>query len=189
MYAQVIVDISNDAVDRVFDYIALPNTQIGMRVKVPFANRAVLGYVIGLNKTSSVEQSKIKSIISNLESVPKLKPEILQVVKFMAGHFFLRLSDCIKVALPSCVRLDTQKEQNFYLISLFGDLESAINVVGKKAKNQLAALAYLSEQGDTNFSKLVELFGRQSINALIQKGLVNKTPIRKFRMPEVTNKQ
>ncbi len=189
MYAQVIVDISNDAVDRVFDYIALPDTQVGMRVKVPFANRSVLGYVIGLNETSSVEPSKIKSIISNLESVPKLKPDILQVCKFMAGHFFLRLSDCIKVALPSCVRLDTQKEQNFYLISLCSDLETAINVVGKKAKNQLAALAYLSEQGDTNFSKLVELFGRQSINALIQKGLVNKTAIRKFRLPEVSDKK
>ena len=88
MYAQVIVDISNDAVDRVFDYIALPDTKIGMRVKVPFANRAVLGYVIGLNETTSVDKSKIKSIISNLESVPKLKPEILELSKFMAGHFF-----------------------------------------------------------------------------------------------------
>ena len=48
MYAQVIVDISNDAVDRVFDYVALPDTQVGMRVSVPFANRIVLGYVIAL---------------------------------------------------------------------------------------------------------------------------------------------
>ena len=56
MYAQVIVDISNDAVDRCFDYVALPNTEIGMRVKVPFANRAVLGYVIGLNETTNVDK-------------------------------------------------------------------------------------------------------------------------------------
>ena len=189
MYAQVIVDISNDAVDRVFDYIALPNTQIGMRVKVPFAHRSVMGYVIGISETTEVDQSKIKSIIENLESVPKLKPEILKVALFLAEHFFLRLSDCIKLVLPSCVRLDTQKEQNFYMISLIADLETAINIVGKKAKNQLAAVAYLSEQGDTNFSKLVELFGRTSINALIQKGLVNKTAIRKFRMSEVSDKK
>ena len=71
MYAQVIVDISNDAVDRVFDYIALPDTQVGMRVKVPFANRSVLGYVIGLNETSSVESSKIKSIIQNSNEIYK----------------------------------------------------------------------------------------------------------------------
>ena len=64
MYAQVIVDISNDAVDRVFDYVALKDTQIGMRVKVPFANRAVLGYVIGLTETTQLDVSKIKTIIS-----------------------------------------------------------------------------------------------------------------------------
>ena len=187
MYAQVIVDISNDAVDRVFDYIALPDTQIGMRVRVPFANRTVLGYVIGLSEDSTFEKSKIKSIISNLESVPKLKPEILELSKFLARHFFLRLSDCIKLVLPSCVRLDSQKEQNLYLLSLIYDLDTAINIIGKKAKNQLSAIAYLNEQGDTQFSKMVDLFGRTSINALIQKGIVAKNPIRKFRSPEVTN--
>lgn len=186
MYAQVIVDISNDAVDRVFDYHALPNTQIGMRVRVPFANRAVLGYVIGLSEETTFDKTKIKSIISNLESVPKLKPEILQVVKFMARHFFLRLNDCIKLVIPSCVRLDTQKEQNAYTLSLVYDIETAINIIGKRAKNQLSAVAYLNEQGDTNISKLVELFGRTSINALIEKGIVNKTSIRKFRLPSAS---
>ena len=78
MYAQVIVDISNDAVDRVFEYTALPDTKIGMRVKVPFAGRTVLGYVIGLSEDTAFDKAKIKSIISNLESVPKLKPEILE---------------------------------------------------------------------------------------------------------------
>ena len=112
MYAQVIVDISNDAVDRVFDYVAKPDTQIGMRVKVPFGARSVLGYVINLSETTNFDKTKVKSIISNLESVPKLKPEILALSKYLAEHFFLRISDAIKLVLPSCVRLDTQKEQN-----------------------------------------------------------------------------
>jgi len=99
MYAQVIVDISNDAVDRVFDYLALPNTQVGMRVSVPFANRVVLGYVIALCDETKFDKSKIKSIISNKESVPKLKPEILQVAKFLAEHFFLRLVNWQSVVL------------------------------------------------------------------------------------------
>ena len=189
MYAQVIVDISNDAVDRVFDYLALPNTQIGMRVRVPFANRAVLGYVIGLSDETTFDKTKIKSIISNLESVPKLKPEILELCKFMARHFFLRLNDCIKLVLPSCVRLDTQKEQNMFMLSLVYDLETAINIIGKRAKNQLSAIAYLEEQGDTNFSKMVELFGRSSVNTLIEKGIVTKNPIRKFRMPCVNSEK
>ena len=96
MFAQVVVDISNDAVDRVFDYVALNDTKVGMRVKVPFAGRTVLGYVIGLSEHTDFDVKKIKSIIKNLESVPKLKPEMLQLCLFLAKHFFLRLSDCIK---------------------------------------------------------------------------------------------
>ena len=185
MYAQVIVDISNDAVDRVFDYIALPDTQVGMRVSVPFANRAVLGYVVALTEDTNVDKTKIKSIISNKESVPKIKPEILELSKFLARHFFLRLSDCIKLVLPSCVRLDSEKELNFFTLTTCYDTDTAISIIGKRAKNQLAAFAYLSEQGEVNYSQMVEMFGRSSVNALIEKGLVNKNIMRKMRAPEV----
>lgn len=185
MYARVIVDISNDAVDRIFDYKALEDTQVGMRVKVPFANRTVMGYVIGLSDTTDVDIKKIKPIIKNLESVPKLKPEIIDLCLFLAKHFFLRLSDCIKLVLPSCVRLDSQKEQNLYMLYLIYDIDNAINILGKRVKNQLSAVAFLSEQGECEFSKMVELFGRSSINALIQKGIVGKRAIRRFRTPSV----
>ncbi len=186
MFARVVVDIANDAVDKIFDYVAIPNTQIGMRVKVPFAHRNVLGYVVDLKETTEVDQTKIKSIIENLESVPKLKPEILKLCSFLAEHFFLRLSDCIKLVLPSCVRLDSQKEQNTYSLSLLKDVESAINIIGKRAKNQVALVSFLSEQGEVDFSKSVELFGRSSVNALIEKGIILKTAKRKMRSPEIS---
>lgn len=185
MYAQVIVDISNDAVDRVFDYLALPDTKVGMRVKVPFANRTVLGYVIGLSDNSSFDTTKIKSIISNLESVPKLKPEILELTKFLSGHFFLRLSDCIKLVLPSCVRLDSQHEQKDFVLMPQIDLDTAINMIGKRAKSQLSAYAFLTEQGEVNSSVLINQFGRSAVNALLDKGLVVRREIRKFRAPSI----
>jgi len=160
-----------------------------MRVKVPFAHRNVLGYVVGLTNQTNVDPSKIKPIIENLESVPKLKPEILNLCSFLSKHFFLRLSDCIKLVLPSCVRLDTQKEQNAYSISLLLDLDTAMNIIGKRAKNQVAVVSFLSENGDADFSKAVEMFGRSSVNALIEKGIVLKTAKRKMRSPTSTIEQ
>ena len=185
MYAKVVVDISNDAVDRVFDYLALPDTKVGMRVSVPFANRAVLGYVVALTEDTNFDKTKIKSIISNKESVPKIKTEILEVSKFLAGHFFLRLSDCIKLVLPSCVRLETQNELTSYTLSTAYDFDTAISIIGKRAKSQLAAFAFISEQGEIEYSKAVEMFNRSAINALVEKGIINKQPKRKMRAPEV----
>lgn len=186
MYAQVIVDIPNDAVDRIFDYLALENTQLGMRVSVPFAGRNVLGYVVGLSDNTNFDKSKIKSINKNLESVPKIKPEIIELCKFMAGHFFLRLSDTIKLALPSCVRLDSQKEQIRYSVSLIIDIDTALLQIGKKAKNQISAVIALNDNGEMEYSKLIDLFGRTSVNALIDKGIIQKIPFRMLRSPEKT---
>lgn len=181
MYAKVIVDISNDAVDRVFDYVALDDTKVGMRVRVPFAGRTVLGYVIGLSEHTDFDKNKIKPIIKNLESVPKLKPEILQLCLFLAKHFFLRLSDCIKLALPSCVRLDIQHEMLEYNLTPLIDIDTAINMIGKRAKNQLALVATLNEQGSLSYQKAIELFGRTSVNTLVEKGIILKIANRKNR--------
>ncbi len=181
MYAKVIVDISNDAVDRVFDYVALDDTKVGMRVRVPFAGRIVLGYVIGLSEHTDFDKNKIKPIIKNLESVPKLKPEILQLCLFLAKHFFLRLSDCIKLALPSCVRLDSQREMLEYNLTPLIDIDTAINMIGKRAKNQLALVATLNEQGSLSYQKAIELFGRTSVNTLVEKGIILKIANRKNR--------
>ena len=185
MFAKVIVDISNDAVDKVFTYQAIPGTKVGMRVRVPFNNRMVLGYVLSLSENTDLDENKIKSIQKNLEVVPKIKPEIVDLCLFLAEHFFLRLNDCIKLVLPSCVRLDTQHEQLSYTLSLNMDLESAVNLIGKRAKSQLSVVAFLSENGESEFSHAVELFGRASINALVEKGIVLKTPRRRMRSPEV----
>lgn len=187
MFAKVVVDVSNDAVDKVFDYVSIDGTRVGMRVKVPFAGRTVLGYVIGLSEESSFDKSKIKSISCNLESVPKLKPEILDLSLFLSRHFFLRLSDCIKLVLPSCVRLDSQKEQWTYSLKPIVDIDSGINIIGKKAKNQLSAFVFLVENGEAEYANLVNMFGRGSVNALVEKGLVEKVSSRRMRRVEAIN--
>ncbi len=185
MFAKVVVDISNDAVDRVFDYLAIEGTEVGMRVRVPFNNRSVLGYVLSLSETSAYDETKIKPIIKNLESVPKIKREIIDLCLYLCEHFFLRMADCIKLALPSCVRLDSEREQTIYNLTLLYDLDSAISLIGKRAKSQLSAVAFLAENGECNYTKMVELFSRSAINALVEKGIVAKNPLRKMRAPSV----
>ena len=61
MYAQVIVDITHEKLDKVFEY-HIPSeletqVQVGMEVVVPFGkgNREMNGYVIGLSETCEYE--------------------------------------------------------------------------------------------------------------------------------------
>ena len=185
MYAKVVVDISNDAVDRVFTYLAKDDTKIGMRVRVPFGGRNVLGYVISLSKTTDYDTSKIKPIIKNLESVPKIKREMIDLCEFLCEHFFLRMADAIKLVLPSCVRLDSEHEQIAYVLTSIYDLDTAISLIGPRAKSQLSAVAYLNAQVECDYTKMVEMFSRSAINALVDKGIIAKNPIRRMRAPTV----
>ena len=76
MYAQVIVDIASESVDRVFTYRVPEGMNIvrGMRVSVPFGPRSAEGYVLGLSDTAQLDESRIKAIRQPLEDYPALLP-------------------------------------------------------------------------------------------------------------------
>ena len=68
MYADIIVDISHEKLDRSFQYrVPLEmedEIQVGMVVTIPFGNgnHERKGYVIGLSKEPELDPSKIKPL-------------------------------------------------------------------------------------------------------------------------------
>ena len=187
MIAEVVVDISNDSVDRVYDYFALPTTQVGMRVRVPFANRIVLGYVLKLKDDTDFDKSKLKSIKENLDDLPLIKPELVELADFMSSRFFLRKADIFKLILPASIRNDTVKEKTFELIKFTGDLAEILPSMNKNAKSQIAALNYLNEKGEEVRAKLSEKFGASAVKGLIDKGLVQIDIVHQNRTPSAEN--
>ena len=79
MIAEVIVDVMSSEVDRVFDY-QVPDTfsklTIGYRVKVPFGNRQIEGYVVKLKDATDCPIDKLKSITAILDDYPLIKPDL-----------------------------------------------------------------------------------------------------------------
>ena len=79
MIAKILVEINNINVDKTFDYIVpfkyIENIKIGMRVKVPFANRELEGFVLDL--VNSVDDNyELKEIISIVDAEPILNNEL-----------------------------------------------------------------------------------------------------------------
>lgn len=189
MIAEVVVDISNDSVDRVYDYVALDDTVVGSRVKVPFASRQVLGYVLKLKNDSKCDSSKLKTIKQNLDKFPLIKPELLAMTEWLSSRFFLRKADVFKLLLPSIIRNDLVKDKTKDILSLNCDIETAISMVGTKAKSQLQAVAYLNDNAETTKQQLIELFGTSAIKSLIDKGVVSvrQEKVNRLKIDEVKN--
>ena len=183
MIAEVVVDISNDSVDRVYDYFALQTTKVGMRVRVPFANRLVLGYVLRLKLDTDFDKSKLKSIKENLDDLPLIKPELVELTDFMSSRFFLRKADIFKLILPASIRNDTGREKTYEIIKFTGDLSEILPTINKNAKSQIAILTYLNERGEEVRSKLSEKFGASAVKGVIDKGIVNVEIVRQNRTP------
>ncbi len=91
MIAEVIVDISNSEVDRIFDYFfESADVKKGSRVSVPFGNRKIEGYVIGIKSDTLVPKDKLKAVCETLDDRPVIGEEMLELMRFMCERYHLR---------------------------------------------------------------------------------------------------
>ena len=73
VYANIIVDISQEKLDKTFQYIVPEQLKgelsEGMRVVVPFGSRRITGYVVALTDTPEYDVAKLKPVLSDRKSV------------------------------------------------------------------------------------------------------------------------
>ena len=115
MIAEIIVEVSNSEVDKVFDY-NLPSSLmrenvVGCRAIVPFGPRKIEGYIINIKETSNLDKSKIKDVVSIIDAEPTILPEMIELSKFMKHKFHLKLVDCLRLFIPAQMRGDKVKAQ------------------------------------------------------------------------------
>ena len=189
MIAEVIVDILNSNVDKIFDYIIPENLElkVGQRVLVPFANFSKEGYILKIKNNSSYDSSKLKSIIKSLDDFSYLNDEIIALMEFLIKSYNLRYADCIRLFVPSSVR-NNVKEKFVKFVKINDEIDLS-NI--KFNQNQTEILEYVN----LNIIKLSELskkFSTSSINTLIKKNVLVTENFKENRTPynfENKNKQ
>ncbi len=181
MYASVIIDQDAKAIDRVFEYIVPDGTRVcaGMRVVVPFGARVVQGFVIEIKHDCSYDPSKLKKIISCPEDFAVIKPEMLELMKFMADKNHLKLASVLRLFLPSEMREGKVRELFATSCSLY---EGEISL-SKAAVKQQEIVNYLREVGSEKLTTLNEKFGAGAVKALFDKGFIIKEKVQLVRSP------
>ena len=81
MYAEVIVDISASAIDKIFDYdISGFDVSEGYRVNVPFGNFVTEGFVVRIKENTNYDKNKVKKILSVKDDFAVINPEMIQLL-------------------------------------------------------------------------------------------------------------
>ena len=183
MIAEVIVDILNSNVDKVFDY-KIPDeldVQVGCRVLVPFGNKTIEGYVINIKESSEFDNSKLKGISKNIDAQPILNKHLVSLCFFMKEKFYLRLADTIRLFLPPQVRNHSVKPKTVNIVKLAND---DISLISARAKSQIKAFLYLKEKAEVSQTELNKMFGAGAIKGLIDLGLASVSVESVLRTPQ-----
>ena len=116
MFVKVIVDIPAAQVNRPFDYqvpeVYQDSLQLGMRVQVPFGNRQLLGFVVGIHHTSDFKGT-LKPITAVLDYESFINEELLDLSEHLARTLHAFRINVLQAMLPAMLKV---KYQNIFLI-------------------------------------------------------------------------
>lgn len=152
-YADIIVDISHEKLDRTFQY-RIPETMedeiaAGSAVIVPFGrgSREIKGYVTGLSDMPSCDESKIKNIIKIDRDTVSPENSLVMTAAWMKRNYGGTMIQSLKTVIPV---KDIQKVLKKKIITLLIDQDAALaRSAYFSSKHQLAkarTLDALSEE-------------------------------------------
>ncbi len=102
-FLQVALDVP---LAREFDYLcadAQPE-DLGQRVRVIFANRPVLGVIVGFSDTSDVPAERLRAVEAVLRETPPMPADCLQFLRFCARYYHYPFGQVVLQSLPPGLR-------------------------------------------------------------------------------------
>ena len=105
MYADVIVDISHENLDKTYQYRIKPEEEaactIGTLVHIPFGkgNRQIKGYVVGLSEQPNWDVDKIKEL-SVADKGVAIEGQLIQLAYWIKENYGATMNDALKTVIP-----------------------------------------------------------------------------------------
>lgn len=137
VYIDVIVDISVNSLDRIFQYRVpeklLDAVTVGCQVNVPFGsgNRRRQAYVIGVDTVLAYDASKIKDILG-VTKAPAATGQLIALADWMHERYGCTMAQALKTVLPVKKSVKEVKRTAYFL----ADKEGAQQLLEKSRKSR-----------------------------------------------------
>ena len=76
----------------------------GVRVKVPFRSRTLVGYLLAVKQSSDVSIEKLKPVLCILDKTPVLTANIFALCQWAANYYHQSIGNVLQHALPVLLR-------------------------------------------------------------------------------------
>lgn len=192
MYARIIVDITHEKLDRVFEY-SIPSglegvLKVGMEVLVPFGrgNRETKGYIVGFSETCEFDAAKIKPIIGISEEGVDMTAKLVALAAWMKEHYGGTMIQSLKTVLP--IKKKERAKERHYVRRIISREEGETYLKEFLGKSQHARARLMAALLDDEVIGY-ELLGRKLhitktvVDALKARGILKVETEQEFRNP------
>lgn len=190
LYANIIVDITHEKLDKTFQYLVPPQLEeeisVGMCVNIPFGSRTITGYIIELTDELQYDPDKIKPVLSLAGKAASIDMQLIAVAAWIHKNYGGTMIQALKTVLP-VKRRERQKELK--QVRLLADTSQAkelyLDCVRKHRTAQARLLEELLECSPQPYPHLTKEAGVSSavIHTLQEKGIVLVERERCYRNP------
>lgn len=194
MYANIIIDISHEKVDKTFQYkIPKPleqDVQAGVLVTIPFGkgNHERKGYVVGITGQAEYDPARIKEITGVVTGSVTAESKLIQLAWWMKERYGSTMNQALKTVLPVKQKV-RQKEKRFLVCQLKEEaLEEAIWEAEKKGyKARMRLLKAFSDTPVIPYQVAVGQMGvsAASIKPMIEKEILSMESETVYRTPKI----
>ena len=176
VYADIIVDITHEKLDRPFQY-RIPEhlaeaVQIGTQVLVPFgnANKLITGYCIGISGETDYDPAKIKDIFSLKEGSTSVESRQIMLADFLKRRYGVTMIQALKTVLPVKQTVQSIVKKTICRAKTLEETQDYYNTIKDKG-NQKAKARLLEQLLSRETISLEEVTGKFRIGSSTLKSL------------------
>jgi len=195
-YADIIIDISHERLDKTFEYIVPPELEDeiheGVQVVIPFGagNRAITGYVVGLHDKPQFDVTKLKPIARVVKDSIAIESQLISLAAFIKRNYGSTMNQALKTVIPIKKKENEKLKKEISLAVSTNQARIELNELLTNKRHAVGKERLLKELLEVDVldwelaTKKLQI-PSSNIRDLESKGIVKIDSVRTFRNPHL----
>ncbi len=192
IYADIIINISHEALDRVFQYEVpfslCAHIMPGTKVVVPFGrgNKETEGFVIRLTTEPNFDEDKIKSILRIEEKSVSIEGKLTKLAWWIREQYGSTMIQALRTVIPAAEKIKQKEEKTVCLALPPDEARAYAEEAGRKnRKAQARLLQELLEHPELSYELVTKQLkiGRPTLGRLEEQGIIRIETRNYYRNP------
>lgn len=198
MYADIIIDITHEKLDKIFQY-RIPDKlkedlRIGMEVVVPFGkgNKETKGYVVSFSEKPGYDPEKMKEILCVAKESMEIEAKLVALAAWMKETYGGTMIQSLKTVLPIKKKEKIRQKRTLLLVSDREEAQKKLDWYlekNQKARARLLAALLDSPRLEYDFAIKKLNLSATVVKALEEQGILKTEVSQVYRSPVAARKQ